>query len=153
MTSLTLVRQIAARPSIVFEALTTPEGIASWWGPDEGPVLVAESDPRVGGSYRVMFRMKDGSEHQASGEYLVVDAPTRLKMSFRWAGPKDDSGPSQIEILLKPVDGGTEVTFTQTKLRDEEVRTSHIKGWSASLDKLALHVEAEEREEKGDAAS
>jgi uncharacterized protein YndB with AHSA1/START domain len=32
MTSLTLVRRIAARPSIVFDALTTPDGIASWWG-------------------------------------------------------------------------------------------------------------------------
>ena len=39
MTSLTLVRRIRARPSIVFDALTTPEGIASWWGPDEGPVF------------------------------------------------------------------------------------------------------------------
>jgi uncharacterized protein YndB with AHSA1/START domain len=29
MTSLTLVRRIKARPSIVFDALTTPEGIAS----------------------------------------------------------------------------------------------------------------------------
>ncbi len=46
MTSLTLVRRIKARPSIVFDALTTPEGIACWWGPDGGPVLVAETDPR-----------------------------------------------------------------------------------------------------------
>src|ERR1700738_2529073 len=44
MTSLTLVRRIKARPSIVFDALTTAEGIASWWGPDGGPVLVAETD-------------------------------------------------------------------------------------------------------------
>lgn len=31
------------------EALTTPEGIAHWWGPDAGPVLIAETDVRVGG--------------------------------------------------------------------------------------------------------
>jgi DNA-binding transcriptional ArsR family regulator len=47
MASLTLVRQIKARPSIVFEALTTPEGIAAWWGPDAGPVLFAETDARL----------------------------------------------------------------------------------------------------------
>ena len=41
MTSLTIVRKIAARPSIVFDALTTPEGIAVWWGSDAGPVLVS----------------------------------------------------------------------------------------------------------------
>ena len=45
MTSLTLVRRIKARPSIVFDALTTAEGIACWWGPDGGPVFVAETDP------------------------------------------------------------------------------------------------------------
>ena len=72
MTSLTLVRRIKARPSIVFDALTTPEGIACWWGPDGGPVLVAETDPQVGGRFRVRFRMLDGSEHESSGEYLEV---------------------------------------------------------------------------------
>jgi hypothetical protein len=41
MTSLKIVRRIAARPSIVFDALITPEGIACWWGPDAGPVLLA----------------------------------------------------------------------------------------------------------------
>jgi uncharacterized protein YndB with AHSA1/START domain len=43
MTSLTLVRRIKARPSIVFDALTTADGLAGWFGPDEGPVLVAEN--------------------------------------------------------------------------------------------------------------
>ena len=80
MTSLTLVRRIKARPSIVFDALTTPEGIASWWGPDGGPVLVAETNPQVGGRFRVRFRMLDGSEHESSGEYLEVAKPERLSM-------------------------------------------------------------------------
>src|SRR5262249_14104663 len=75
MTSLTLVRRIKARPLIVFDALTTPEGIAIWWGPDDGPVLVAETDPRVGGHFRVRFRRLDGSEHESSGEYLEFVKP------------------------------------------------------------------------------
>jgi uncharacterized protein YndB with AHSA1/START domain len=56
MTSITLVRRIAARPSIVFEALVTAEGVAAWWGPDALPVVRAEVDARVGGSYRVWER-------------------------------------------------------------------------------------------------
>ena len=47
MTSLTLVRRIKARQSIVFDALTTAEGVASWWGPDGGPVLVGRLTPRL----------------------------------------------------------------------------------------------------------
>ena len=44
MTSLRLVRRIKARPQVVFDAVTTAEGIARWWGPDAGPVLVAEAE-------------------------------------------------------------------------------------------------------------
>jgi hypothetical protein len=76
MTNLTLVRRIAARPSIVFDALTTPDGIAAWWGPDDGPVLRAETNIRVGGRFRVRFRMLDGTEHESSGHYIEVDKPT-----------------------------------------------------------------------------
>ena len=87
MTSLTLVRRIRARPQIVFDAVTTAEGIAQWWGPDAGPVLVAESDPRVGGRYRVRFlRMLDSTEHESSGEFLEIVRPERVVMSWRWKG-------------------------------------------------------------------
>jgi len=138
MTSLTLVRRIAARPSIVFDALTTPEGIACWWGPDGGPVLLAETDPRVGGRFRVRFRMLDGSEHESSGKYLEVARPERLAMSWRWEG-SEDPGESRVEIDLRPIAEGTELTFTHSRLRDEETRRRHEQGWNGSLDKLERH--------------
>src|SRR6476469_6136739 len=103
MTSLTLVRKIAARPAIVFDALTTPEGIGGWWGPDAGPVLLAETDVRVGGRFRVRFRMLDGSEHESSGEYLEVVKPERLAMTWRWLGGAEDPGESHVEITLRAV--------------------------------------------------
>ena len=90
MTSLTLVRRIKAAPDIVFEAVTSAEGIAHWWGPDAGPVLLSESDPRVGGSYRLRFRTLPGAEHECSGEFLVVDPPKRVVMSWRWTAGGDD---------------------------------------------------------------
>lgn len=137
MTSLTLVRRIAARPSIVFDALTTPEGIAYWWGPDAGPVLVAETDVRVGGRFRVRFRMLDGTEHESSGEYLEVEPPERLAMTWRWLGSEDDGdAESRIEIDLRPVENGTELVFTHALLGSEESRKGHEQGWNGALDKL-----------------
>ena len=47
--------------------------------PDAGPVLLAETDLRVGGRFRVRFRMLDGSEHESGGEYLEVDPPRCLR--------------------------------------------------------------------------
>ncbi len=148
MTSLTLVRRIAARPSIVFDALVTPEGIAHWWGPDAGPVLLAETDPRVGGRFRIRFRMLDGSEHESIGEYLEVDRPTRLAMTFRWVGHQDDSGESRVEIDLRAVQDGTVLTFTHAQLRDEDVRRSHESGWSDALDKLVRHFAESQKEDR-----
>jgi uncharacterized protein YndB with AHSA1/START domain len=136
MTSLTLVRRIKARPSIVFDALTTADGLAGWFGPDEGPVLVAETDPQVGGRFRARFRMRDGSEHEASGEYLEVVKPERLRMSWRWTGGAEDPGESLVEIGLRAVAEGTELTFTHSRLRDAESCRSHEQGWNGALDKL-----------------
>lgn len=138
MTSLTIVRRIAARPAIVFDALTTPEGIAAWWGPDAGPVLVAETDLRVGGRFRVRFRMLDGSEHESSGEYLEVVRPKRLAMTWRWAGG-EDPGESLLKIDLRAIAEGTELTLTHSRLADEETRRSHEEGWNGALDKLERH--------------
>src|SRR4051812_33478268 len=139
MTSLTLVRRIKARPSIVFDALTTPEGIAGWWGPDEGPVLVAESDPRVGGAYRVRFRTLAGDEHEACGEYLEVVRPERVVMSLRWTfggEPQELDNVSRVEMALRPIETGTELTFTHARLRTEASKPSHEAGWNVALDKL-----------------
>jgi uncharacterized protein YndB with AHSA1/START domain len=146
MTSLTLVRRIRARPSIVFDALTTPDGIAQWWGPDAGPVLLAETDVRIGGRFRVRFRMLDGTEHESAGEYLEIVEPKRLVMSWQWTNggePEEAGEVSRLEIDLKRIDTGTEITFTHARLRTQASRASHERGWVGALDKLVRHFSTE----------
>jgi uncharacterized protein YndB with AHSA1/START domain len=143
MTSLTLVRRIRARPEAVFEALTSAEGIAHWWGPDAGPVLLAESEARVGGSFRVRFRTLDGSEHESRGQYLELIAPRRVVMSWQWTvgGDPDERGAtSRVVIELAPNAAGTELTFTHERLQSEATRSSHEEGWAGALDKLERYL-------------
>ena len=142
--SLTLVRRIAARPSIVFEAITTAEGVATWWGPDDVPVIRAEMDARVGGAYRIRFRTLDGREHEACGEFLEVVPPRRIVMSWRFAlgGELDEEGrTSRIEFELAPIAEGTELTFTHAGLWDETSDKSHAGGWTGAFDKLVRYLE------------
>jgi uncharacterized protein YndB with AHSA1/START domain len=144
MKSLTLVRRIAARPSIVFEAMTTPEGIAAWWGPDDVPVVRAEMDARVGGAYRVHFRTIDGRDHEASGEFLEVVPPRRIVMTWSWSlggEPEERGRTSRIEIALAPIPEGTELTFTHADLQNEASEKSHAWGWTRAIDKLVRHLE------------
>jgi uncharacterized protein YndB with AHSA1/START domain len=100
---------------------------------------VAEIDARVGGAYRVRFRTLDGQEHEACGEYLEVVPQRRLVMSWRYAyggEPEEFGRTSRIEIELRPIAGGVELTFTHTALRNAASEASHRHGWTGSLDKL-----------------
>ena len=138
-TSLTLVRRIAARPSIVFDAFVTPEAILEWWSPDEGPVLETAVDLRVGGQFRVRFRTMDGKEHEGRGTYLEVERPRRIVMAWHWSqnGEVEERGEeSRVEIELRAIDTGTELTFTHALLKTEASRASHEEGWVGALDKL-----------------
>lgn len=140
MSSLTIVRRIKARPEIVFDLLLTPDGLKQWIGPDAGPVLIAESDARVGGRFRLRFKTLDGREHEASGEYLEIDAPRRLVYSWNWRD-EPESPASRVEIDLRPVTEGTELTFTHANLPDQKSADGHRKGWNGALDKLSTAAE------------
>ena len=139
MTSLTLVRQIPARPSTVFRSLTSAEDIGAWWGPDDLPATVKELDVRVGGVYRIRFRTLDGREHEVFGEYLVVSPPTRLVWTWNYVTdgggePEEYGRTSQVEVVLRPVgEGATELTFTHDELKNEVSKESHTWGWTGSL--------------------
>jgi len=99
---------------------------------------VAEADARVGGRFRVRFRLLDGSEHESSGEYLTIEKPERLAMSWRWEGG-EDPGESLVEIELRAIAEGTLLTFTHSRLHDEQSSRSHEEGWNGALDKLQRH--------------
>jgi len=147
MKSLTLVRRIAARPSIVFEAMTTAEGVSAWFGPDDLPVVHAEMDARIGGAYRVRFRTMDGGDghdHEACGEFLELVPPRRIVMSWSWAVggvPEERGRISRLEIELTPSGDGTDLTFTHSALGSEASEKSHTRGWTGALDKLVRYVE------------
>ena len=115
MSSVKLVRRIAASPETVFEAITTKEGLAHWFGPDAGPVLIAEVNLRIGGSFRIRFRMLDDSEHECSGKIVELEPPTRLATTWQWLG-REAEGHSRVEYLLRAIAQGTELTFTHTQL-------------------------------------
>ena len=48
----------------------------------------------------------------------------------------EDPNESRVEMVLRPIPEGTEITFTHSLLRDDESRRTHQEGWMGSLDKL-----------------
>ncbi len=138
MTQATLVRRIAARPDIVFEALVTADGICAWWGCGDAPAVSAVSDPRVGGRFEVRFAT-DGWEHVCTGEFLEIARPEYLVMSWRWivgGEPDERDRVSRVEFRLRPIDIGTELTLVHSELCNDVSARSHESGWAGSLAKL-----------------
>ena len=130
--SVTIVRRIKASPVKVWAAITRPDQMIQWWGPDAGPTLRADVDVRPGGRFSVVFRLLNGEEHNPTGIYREV-IPER-KLVFTWDLPGERE--SLVTFLLEPIEGGTELTLRHEHLPDEAQRESHEQGWIGLLDKL-----------------
>ncbi|MBT5412976.1 MAG: SRPBCC domain-containing protein [Rhodospirillaceae bacterium] len=133
--SLTIERRIAAKPEAVFRAWTEPKEIMRWFGPEGTEPIVAETDPRIGGRYRIVFRGPDGEEHDVSGIYREFSPPDRLV--FTWAWRTTPERESLVTVALAPDGEGTKLTLTHERFADEEARDHHRVGWESSLDILA----------------
>jgi uncharacterized protein YndB with AHSA1/START domain len=138
--SLTLVRRIKAPPARVWAAITQPDLMLRWWGPDAGPTLSVVADVRPGGRFSVVFRLLNGEEHNPTGIYREV-VPEKT-LVFTWDLPGAAEPQSLVTFRLEPFDGGTVLTLTHERLPDEPARASHEMGWSGLLDQLIIFLGA-----------
>jgi uncharacterized protein YndB with AHSA1/START domain len=132
---LRLTRRYPASPEKVWRAWTEPQALSRWFGPGEpGSVTLAELDLREGGRYRIRFGTPDGEQHEVSGVYQAVEPLRRLV--FTWAWQSTPERVSQVTIALRPVEGGTELDFRHARFFDQAARDNHLRGWTATFDKL-----------------
>ena len=135
--SVTLVRRIKASPARIWAAITEPGQMIQWWGPDAGPTLRAEADVRPGGRFSIVFRLLNGDEHNPTGVYREVVPERRLVFTWEWADAPERE--SLVTFLLRPIDGGSELTLIHERLPQEAV-TSHEAGWTGFLGKLSDYL-------------
>jgi len=133
-----IVRLLRAKPSRVYAAITQPDQIVRWWGPDAGPALSAEVDLRPGGRYSIVFQMQDGSKHNPTGVYLEV-VPDK-KLVFTWEWPGKPEWESLVTFELRETQEGTELTLSHERLPNDNAVDSHNGGWAGLLDQLQAYV-------------
>ncbi|WP_289014858.1 SRPBCC domain-containing protein, partial [uncultured Methylobacterium sp.] len=75
---LVLTRIIPASPAALYRAWTEPALLQRWFAPKPWSVAEAETDPRPGGSSRIVMRGPDGTEFPSTGVYLEVEENARL---------------------------------------------------------------------------
>jgi uncharacterized protein YndB with AHSA1/START domain len=122
-TEILITRQFDAPAALVWEALTRSELVLRWWGPEWCPLESAEIDLRVGGAWRYVARMDDGTELGWRGVYRELDGPRSITSTELFEGFPDAE--SVNTMTLTEVDG---VTTLQTLVRhqSQEFRDGHV---------------------------
>ena len=136
--ALTLKRRLNAPPAKIYRAWTDAAKISRWFGPENAEILRAETDVRVDGRFRIVFRGPDGEEHDVGGVYREV-VPNQ-KLVFTWAWRSTPERESLVTVALKRDCDGTLLTLLHEQFFDEAARDRHGRGWSATLDKLESYV-------------
>lgn len=135
MTDLTLSihRTIKASPQAVYDAWLDPATIARFMaGGADQRVTEARTDPRVGGSFRIVMTSDKEIAHTGTYKDLIPHSLIR----FTWESPYSPAD-SEVTIRLAPVAEGTEVTLSQVKFLSEGARDGHRGGWTMILERLA----------------
>ena len=139
--TLRIERTFQAPAEAVFDAWTSEEVLLRWWhAGHDWETAEAEVDLRVGGAVRVVMRdpHKD-AEYGGGGNYTEVEPPTRLAFTWTWDG---DTRQTLIEVDFQETDGITTVSFTHSRLWDEEAARDHEDGWGKLFDNLERTLEA-----------
>src|SRR5579859_7952664 len=127
-----VVRAFAASAERVFGAWLDPAMAKRFlFVTNNGEIVTAEIDARVGGRFRIIRR--DGEDVEHVGTYLEIDRPRKLVFTF--SVPKFSKAVTRVCIELKPVAGGCELTLTHEGVLPEWVERSR-EGWGMILDGL-----------------
>jgi uncharacterized protein YndB with AHSA1/START domain len=133
--SVTVRREIAAPAEVLFDAWLDARSLGSWLKPSGIRETRAETDPRVGGTFRIVM-VDDESSIEHTGTYREIDRPRRLV--FTWSSPATQFRDSVVTVTFQPSSNrATVVEIHQVGLPDEQASASHHGGWTDSLRELA----------------
>ena len=142
--SVTVRREIAAPAEDLFDAWLDAQSLGSWLRPSGIRETRAETDPRVGGTFRIVM-VDDESSVVHTGTYREIDRPRRLV--FTWSPPATRFRDSIVTVTFQPSSASTVVEIHQVGLPDEAAQASHHAGWSDALRELDRIAHAETRAE------
>jgi uncharacterized protein YndB with AHSA1/START domain len=119
--------RIDADPDVVFDFLVDGDQMVRWMG------VSAKLDPIPGGQFRIDVNGRD----IAIGQFLEVDRPHRVLMTWGW----EDSevmppGSTEVEITLVAEPAGTLLRFEHRLVPADQV-APHTEGWNYYLPRLA----------------
>ena len=145
-TDIVAVRTFAAPRENVWSAYTEPRHLQQWLSTPDGPLEVCEVDLRVGGAYRYRWGIPTGESFGFSGEFLEIEAPSRLVCTEVYEPAPSmaegvlDGPPAVNTLTLEEADGRTTLTllmrYASRGVREAVLASGMTGGFDVTLDQL-----------------
>lgn len=134
---LTIKKTFKVPRSTVWEAWTKPEHIVKWWTPPGMKMKVAEHEFKVGGRWKYIAPMPDGSEFISEGVYAEIVTPEKIVTSANFRPMTEGV---TIHVLFEENGDTTEFTFsvihpTEEYCRQQE-KMGFYNGWGSAFKRL-----------------
>lgn len=143
---LTLKKTFDAPIELVWEAWTQPEHIAQWWGPKGTSLKVVEHNFKVGGKWKYVMPMPNGSEFISEGEYSEIEKHKKIVTSANFRPMTEGV---EIRAIFEKSGDKTNFTFSVVHPTEEYCRQQEkmgfYNGWGSAFDRLAAFVSALKR--------
>jgi uncharacterized protein YndB with AHSA1/START domain len=141
--------QLQRSARLLFEAWTKPEHLKRWWGCEGSSITHCAIDLRVGGSWSLVMRMADASDHPFHGAYREIVRPHRLVYTECYEMPQFGSPEWLTTVTFDETPAATIVTHTILH-KSREVRDAHLQagmeeGMVQTLTRLNEHTAAMEQ--------
>ncbi len=138
---ITMSRVFDAPRRLVYDAYTKPELLKRWLGVFGAlSFVVCEIDLRVGGSYRFVWRGRDGNDMGMRGVYREIVPVERIVSTESFDEPWYE-GQAVGTVTFVEQDGKTTLTITvryaSKEVRDAVLKSPMEQGVAASYDMLA----------------
>lgn len=144
--TITMEREFAAPPDVVFRAFSDVEALRLWYGPDGFSITVIAMDFRVGGLFRFTMHAPDGTDFPNRIRYREIAPFERL--CYRHGVDSDDD-PNAFEVVNLFTQVGDKRTrlvrtaaFPSIEARNAVMKFGAVELGMQSIEKLAIYVEA-----------
>jgi uncharacterized protein YndB with AHSA1/START domain len=143
-TAVEISRHLAAAPESVFAAFAEADLVRRWLSPSPEIALdVLWYDFRVGGTYRLAYRVPGSETMHVSGVFRAIDWPSRIVLSWCIAPPDEHAGlQSEVTVEIAPDGKGTVLRIRHERLTLPGAARRHAEGWRTTLGRLATLLAA-----------
>ena len=131
--AIVISRLYDAPVALVFQAWSSAEALAKWWGP-KGMTSTAEVDFRVGGKFRIVMKDPAGNQYPFHGTYLEVVPDARIVFHSVIEGANIEVTTT---VTFTAQGNQTLLTARQDRPNNPDMARGQFEGWSGQLEKLA----------------